>query len=279
MHDENICTDVEMELQMFEISQLNLIHQLLAGYEISPQVKRLLKQKYLNVEATVLRAKKLREIEKAGQIVILQDPITEHIEDLAYLFSPFILSNLNQKVIYHTVKNEQSLSILSRYYQANQSNLSFNFDELLDSLGLSLQLNDEEMTQEDSFYLNLINSLCNSKVSRIICITRLDINLELINLIAHFLHVQIQIITLENQTEYIDINKINMLQLLFKNKNDEYIQLCTKLSKINGKLLKILDLYSLDQAQLLVDDMFYSEHIFEKLSVYGEYMQTKIQYH
>ncbi|WP_166169969.1 hypothetical protein [Acinetobacter sp. SA01] len=264
---------------MFEISQLNLIHQLLSGYEISPQVKRLLKQKYLNVEATVLRAKKLREIEKAGQIVILQDPITEHIEDLAYLFSPFILSNLNQKVIYHTVKNEQSLSILSRYYQANQSNLSFNFDELLDSLGLSIQLNDDEMSQKDSFYLNLINSLCNSKVSRIICITRLDINLELIDLIAHSLHVKIQVISLEQQSEYLDINKINMLQLLFKNKNDDYIHLCTKLSKINAKLLKILDLYSFDQAQLLVDDMFYSEHIFEKLSVYGEYMQTKIQYH
>ena len=70
-----------------------------------------------------------------------------------------------------------------------------------------------------------------------------------------------------------------MLQLLFKNKNDKYIQLCTKFSKINAKLLKILNLYSFDQAQLLIDDMFYSEHIFEKLSVYGEYMQTKIQYH
>ncbi len=149
----------------------------------------------------------------------------------------------------------------------------------MDSLGLSLQLNDEEMTQEDSFYLNLINSLCNSKVSRIICITRLDINLELIDLIAHFLYVQIQVISLEQQSEYLDINKINMLQLLFKNKNDDYIHLCTKLSKINAKLLKMLDLYSFDQAQLLVDDMFYSEHIFEKLSVYGEYMQTKIQYH
>lgn len=278
-HDENICTDVEMELQMFEISQLNLIHQLLSGYEVSPQIEGLIKQKYLNVEATLLRAKMLRQIEAAGHIAILQDPITEHVEDLAYLFSPFILANLNQKVVYYTIKNEQSLSILSRYYQANQSNISFNFDELLDSLGLSIQLNDDEMSPKDSFYLNLINALCNSKVSRIICITRLDINLELINPIAYFLHVQIQIITLENQTEYIDINKINMLQLLFKNKNDEYIQLCTNLSKINGKLLKILDLYSLDQAQLLVDDMFYSEHIFEKLSVYGEYMQTKIQYH
>lgn len=264
---------------MFEISQLNLINQLLAGYEISSQVKSLLKQKYVNVEATLVRAKKLREIEKAGQIVILQDPITEQLEDLAYLFSPFILANLNQKVIYHTVKNKQSLSILSRYYQANHNNLSFNFDELLDSLGLSLQLNDEEMTTEDSFYLNLINSLCNSKVSRIICITRLNVNLELIDFIAYFLHVQIQVIALEHQSEYLDINKINMLQLLFKNKNDEYIQLCTKFSKINAKLLKILNLYSFDQAQLLIDDMFYSEHIFEKLSVYGEYMQTKIQYH
>ena len=264
---------------MFEISQLNLIQQLLKGHKVSPQVEGLLKQKYLNVEATLLRAKKLREIEKAGHIVILQDPITEHIEDVAYLFSPFILANLNQKVIYHTVKNEQSLSILSRYYQANYNNLSFNFYELLDSLGLSLQLNDEGMTREDSFYLNLINGLCNSKVSRIVCITRLNVNLELINLIADFLHVQIQVIALEQQSEYLDINKINMLQLLFKNKSDEYIQLCTKFSQINAKLLKILDLYRFDQAQLLVDDMFYSEHIFEKLSVYGEYMQTKIQYH
>jgi len=264
---------------MFEISQLNLIYQLQAGYEISSQVKGLLKQKYVNIEATLLRAKKLREIEKAGQIAIIQDPITDHIEDLAYLFSPFILANLNQKVIYHTVKNKQILSILSRYYQVNQSNIALNFNELLDSLGLFIHLTNEELTLEDLFYLNLINCLCNSKVFRIICITHLNINLELINVIADFLHVQIQVIALEQQSEYLDINKINMLQLLFKNKNDEYIQLCTKFSKINAKLLKILNLYSFDHAQLLVDDMFYSEHIFEKLSVYGEYMQTKIQYH
>ncbi len=279
MHTENVRTNIEMELHMFEISQLNLIHQLLSGYEVSPQIEILLKQKYLNVEATLLRAKMLRQIEKAGQIAIIQDPITDHIEDLAYLFSPFILANLNQKVIYHTAENEQVLSILSRYYQVNQSNIGLNFDELLDSLGLFIQLNNEELTLEDLFYTNLINSLCNSKVSRIICITRLNINLELINLIADFLHVQIEIIALENQAEYLDISKINMLQLVFKNKNDEYIQLCTKLSKMNAKLLNILDLYGFEHAQLLIEDMFYSEHIFEKLSVYGEYLQTKIQYH
>ncbi|MDN5557750.1 MAG: hypothetical protein L0G58_14320, partial [Acinetobacter sp.] len=185
---------------MFEISQLNLIQQLLTGHKVSSQIEGLLKQKYLNVEATLLRAKKLREIEKAGHIVILQDPITAHIEDVAYLFSPFILANLNRKVIYYTVKNEQILSILSRYYQASYNNLSFNFDELLDSLGLSLQLNDEAMTREDLFYLNLIKGLCNSKVSRMVCITRLNVNLELINLIADFLHVQIQVIALEQQS-------------------------------------------------------------------------------
>lgn len=279
MHTENVRTNIEMELHMFEISQLNLIYQLLSGYEVSPQIEMLLKQKYLKVEATLLRAKMLRQIEKAGQIAIIQDPITDHVEDLTYLFSPFILANLNQKVIYHTTENKQVLSILSRYYQVNQSNIGLNFDELLDSLGLFIQLNNEELTLENLFYTNLINSLCNSKVSKIIFITHLNINLELINLIADFLHVQIEIIALENQAEYFDINKINMLQLVFKNKNDEYIQLCTKLSEINAKLLKILDLYGFDHAQLLVDDMFYSEHIFEKLSVYGEYMQTKIQYH
>jgi hypothetical protein len=33
-----------------------------------------------------------------------------------------------------------------------------------------------------------------------------------------------------------------------------------------------------DRAQVLVEDMFYSEHIFEKMSVYGEYIQTHLQH-
>lgn len=35
--------------------------------------------------------------------------------------------------------------------------------------------------------------------------------------------------------------------------------------------------FTASQMTHLIDDMFYSEHIFEKLSVYSEYMQTLLQ--
>ncbi|MNC73997.1 hypothetical protein D3C75_1252850 [compost metagenome] len=46
---------------------------------------------------------------------------------------------------------------------------------------------------------------------------------------------------------------------------------------MNAKILNLSGLYDLAQAQNLVEDMFYSEHIYEKLSVYAEYMQTRLQ--
>jgi hypothetical protein len=36
--------------------------------------------------------------------------------------------------------------------------------------------------------------------------------------------------------------------------------------------------YNQQQATQLVEDMFYAEHIYEKLSVYAEYMQTCLQH-
>ena len=49
------------------------------------------------------------------------------------------------------------------------------------------------------------------------------------------------------------------------------------LRSLNAKLIAQISQLSEVQAAHLIEDMFYSEHIFEKLSVYAEYMQTHIQ--
>jgi hypothetical protein len=46
---------------------------------------------------------------------------------------------------------------------------------------------------------------------------------------------------------------------------------------LNAPLIAEIGQFSQAQAAHLIEDMFYSEHIFEKLSVYAEYMQTRIQ--
>lgn len=46
---------------------------------------------------------------------------------------------------------------------------------------------------------------------------------------------------------------------------------------MNAALVGLCDTFTASQMTHLIDDMFYSEHIFEKLSVYSEYMQTLLQ--
>ncbi len=46
---------------------------------------------------------------------------------------------------------------------------------------------------------------------------------------------------------------------------------------MNAALVCLCDIFTANQMTHLIDDMFYSEHIFEKLSVYSEYMQTLLQ--
>ena len=75
-----------------------------------------------------------------------------------------------------------------------------------------------------------------------------------------------------------DSTELNMRKLLFKNKDQQYIELCEKFSKLNAQLLSVSGRYGQTQAKQLVEDMFYAEHIYEKLSVYAEYMQTCLQH-
>jgi len=74
-----------------------------------------------------------------------------------------------------------------------------------------------------------------------------------------------------------DLNDLDMRQLLFKNKDETYVKLCAQFAQLNAQLVGLCDTFTASQMTHLIDDMFYSEHIFEKLSVYSEYMQTLLQ--
>ncbi|EPQ4006822.1 hypothetical protein LHU63_003702, partial [Acinetobacter baumannii] len=74
-----------------------------------------------------------------------------------------------------------------------------------------------------------------------------------------------------------DLDQLDMRKLLFKNKDETHVQLCVLFAQMNAALVCLCDTFTASQMTHLIDDMFYSEHIFEKLSVYSEYMQTLLQ--
>ena len=262
---------------MFITEKLNVIAELIAQQGISEHLFSTLSLHYINLEATLLRAKVLREFSTEKVQYIAQSAIQPEQASLGYLFAPFILANLNQNVIYHSPATSTVLNILHRYYQAEHIP-AVKTEDVLTALGLYLDLKTPDLNAVDFFYFSLIKALCRADVSRIFLITDLMVDQEKLAEIEQYFAVSIHHIAVHHDHRIMQVSALNMQQVLFKRKDDQYVALCSKFAHMNAQLLQCYGSYTEVQATHLVDDMFYSEHIYEKLSVYAEYMQTRLQH-
>lgn len=262
---------------MFVTEQLNKIPKLIEEQGFSDRLQKMFEQHYVNLEATLLRAKVLREFSTAKVQYIAQSAVQFEQANLAFLFAPFILANLNHPVIYHTPATPTVLNILNRYYQAEKKQ-NLKTEDALSALNLYLDLSNDELDEVEFFYYSLIKALCRSDVSQIFLITELKLDIAKIAEVEKFFRVVIHYIETDPHDQMIDGTELNMRKLFFKNKDDQYIALCEQFSKLNAQILMCYGTYNREQATHLVDDMFYAEHIYEKLSIYAEYMQTRLQH-
>lgn len=261
---------------MFITSQLNIIHKIIKNQSISTSVVDQLEQSYVNLEATLLRAKVLRDFSKTQIVYLIQSHIEPQQSSLAYLFSPFIFANLNKAAIYTTPATPHVLTILNKYYQADKK-VVFKIDEVLESLKIYLDLELIEMGEADFIYLKLIKALCRSDISTVFLITHLELDLEALKQLEQFLKIKIHWVKVvkDEGLKGVDLGGRRIIKK--KNKDEAYVQLCAHFAQMNAALVGLCDTFTTSQMTHLIDDMFYSEHIFEKLSVYSEYMQTLLQ--
>lgn len=262
---------------MFITEELNTVIQIFLDREPSKLVQGQALQTYANLEATLLRAKVLRNLAQKKLIYIAQSAIEENEIDLGYLFAPFILANLNQPVIYNTPKSQPVINILSRYYDVNQQ-INIKIEGVLDSLKLYLDLT-EINEGIDFLFKALIKALCRTDLDTLFFITDIRFDEKKLQTLQDFLNVKIFVISTLKNTALLEEHSLSLRKLLFKSKDDFHKQICKSFSEMNANLVVLTDLFTHQQATHLVEDMFYSEHIFEKLSIYAEYVQTNIQNH
>jgi len=240
--------------------------QLFNGVAPSQAVQEQLQFEYVNLEATLLRAKVLRDFSKDQVVYIAQAKIDENDNNLGYLFAPFIIANLNQPVIYSTPVSMSILSILNQYYQA-EKNLNLRIEEVIESLKLHIDLVDQVNTEQDFLFNRLIKALCRADVSQIFLITHLTLDTQQLKQLQKYLNVEIFVIKADRSENLIQDEMIHLRKLLFKNKDEMHKEVCGLYSNLNANLVSQTGNFNHSQAKHLTEDMFYSEHIFEKLSV------------
>lgn len=262
---------------MFITEELNAVIQIFLDREPSKLMQTQALQTYVNLEATLLRAKVLRNLAQNKLIYIAQSMIKENEIDLGYLFAPFILANLSQPVIYNTPKSKPIIDILGRCYDVNQQ-VNIKVQSILESLKLYLDLT-ESNDDIDFLFKALIQALCQTDLDTLFLITDIRFDEKKLQLLQDFLDIKIYVISTSKHTALLQDHPLSLKKLLFKSKDDFHKNVCKSFSEMNANLVVSTDLFTHQQATHLVEDMFYSEHIFEKLSIYAEYIQTHIQNH
>lgn len=263
--------------EMFVTEEWNVIDGLIEHQRFPERVKILFQNQEKNIEQALSHAKILREFSTNHIQYIIQTAIQAEQSNLAFLFSPFILASLNHSVIYHTQGTAPVFDILNRYYNAEQQK-TLKVDNALDAIRLYLDLSVYELNDVEFLYFSLIQALCKSDVTQIFLITHLSIDAKKIDEIEKIFKVKIYFIYSDPSNKFKNSTELNMRKLLFKNKDQPHIELCEQFAQLNSKLLVSNKQYSQKQAVNLIEDMFYAEHIYEKLSVYAEYIQTCMQH-
>lgn len=243
----------------------------------SPFIKSQFGNAVADISASILQAKRDRQKQCTEGVYIIQSAIDDRSSNLAFLFAPLILANLNRATIYSTQITAPVSTILSPHYSLDSA-LQLDTDKALGALKLDLQIMDVDIDPSEFLITQIIQALMRADLRSLILIVDKDVDRNRLKVVADFFHINITVISSNDAPEIVPSAEINMHQLLFKRKDETHSLLTRIFSERLAPVVSFVVGLTEAQSTLLIEDMFYAEHIFEKLSVYAEYVQTQIQY-
>lgn len=210
------------------------------------------------------------------------------------ILAPFISASLNYKTVYITAADQQSEEIYAHYF--NLQALSQYRAHSLENMCVDIDLFDADPdfdysnhhkkpslinhsagTQHDMLHYAFARACLDPACTAIYL--RGNITLSTQSAAAFYSRYSIQLYCLAaldvpdlnplHQTENIDFKK-----LFWKVKSQRAMEICQHMAHQNAAFISQMTKLNVEQSELLIDDLLYSEHVFEKLSVFSEFSET-----
>ncbi len=191
-------------------------------------------------------------------------------ENIAYLFSPFILAVLQYKTsCYLPVSSELWLG-----HYLNIDNLHFiKQEKSLDEMGIFIQIAPQQLNSVQTKLYSLLRAFLDPKLRQLIFIDLQNYDDKNLKMLEQSLHAKI--IYLPFSSSKLQITRSSLAGLLGKKKTQSAAEICELIAETNVELLSTLNnSLSINNNLKLIQDLLYSEHILEKISVYEEFIDT-----
>ena len=219
-------------------------------------------------EAMLQQSVNARSAEKSSHNYIIQSSTLTN--SLSYLFSPFIHAVLNQNTIYIAPRQNIVEQVYAHYFRLDA--LALANQQSITEMNLCLDLVPTEFNAAEFGIYAFAKALIDPACRHITVIGQSRLNQAMKDKLVQTYNVQIDEIVLEQKQ--FDLTKIDFKKLFWKIKTPELAQVCHSIAHENAPLVSRQFHMKLNDAEHLIDDLMYSEHLFEKLSVFAEFTET-----
>lgn len=204
---------------------------------------------------------------------IIQSTTSEN--SLSYLFTPFIYAVLNKNAIYIAPEKNIIKHVYSQYFRLKS--LALKQEQSLNDMNLALNLISRPFNANELELYGLIKALTDPLLKDITLISEKSLSFDIKDQIIQIFNIKIHNILLrKHQTS---LENIDFKKLFWKQKTSHLAQVCQQISLENAPLISSSLNLNLADAERLIDDLMYSEHLFEKISVFGEFTETIFKNH
>lgn len=194
------------------------------------------------------------------------------------IFAPLISAALNRATLYIAAEDRLMHDIYRHYFNIEATQLEK--QRALAEMHLSFDFLPQSLNNQQLVVYALSKALLDENCQQIYLLGEHTISEPLLSEFTAQTGILIyEVNVTAREEESIDFRTLELNKLFWKNKSEHLTQACQAIAQENAVLVGLQMGIDQRHARHLIDDLLYGEHIFEKMSVFGEFTETILKHH
>ena len=214
------------------------------------------------------QAAEKRALQSVTQLYVLQQ--SEQTPSISYAIAPLLCSVLDHSTHYVAQAEAWLTDFYQHYFRIDA--LASAKAQSLNNMQLCLALSETQLSPTEFYVASLLQALLDPNAKKIVTLGQQQLIAELKQqLMAYY---AVEILEIYSSFSTIELTETQTKKLFWKRKDETLAQVSQQIAYDNSPLIaKLCDLSRMD-AERFIDDLMYGEHVFEKVSVLGEFSDT-----
>ena len=204
----------------------------------------------------------------ANNLYLLQQ--SQQTASIAYAIAPLLSSVLNYPSHYLAQAEAWLVDFYQHYFRIDA--LASAKLQSLQDMQLCLDLVENDLDHTEFYIASLLQALLDRQTKRIVTLGSTQLITELKQqLMAYY---GVEILEIHQPFSHVELTEVDVKKLFWKRKDEHLAQVSQSIAYDNSRMVAKLCQLSRTDAECFIEDLMYGEHVFEKVSVLGEFSDT-----